>query len=537
MQVLAISKPRNTEEARLLHSQHQLRARIFSDRLGWEVNVAGGCESDAFDDIQPTYILAVAKMGRLAGCARLLPTLGPTMVANVFPSLLSAGQLRAHSSMVESSRFCVETSLSEGRGDGSIHEATLTMFAGIIEWSMANRFTEIVTVTDIRFERILARVGWPLRRLGEPRRIGVTMAVAGTLPANADTFMKLRPANYRSNITSPLDQAAKEKSVTQLRSHPRLVRKLQEALGDELCVALDDSNVVEIMLNPDGKLFIERLGHGVASAGEMSSAAAEMVIGTVAHALQSEVDTHQPIISGELPIGGHRFEGLLPPVVAKPAFTIRRRASRRIPLDDYVRSAVMTEAQAATIRRAIASRLNIIISGGTGSGKTTLANAVIHEIVNSAPEDRLVILEDTAEIQCAAENAVLLHTTDAIDMARLLKSTMRLRPDRIVVGEVRDGAALTLLKAWNTGHPGGVATIHSNTANSALRRLEQLTAEASQQPMQEVIGEAVDLIVSIERTPRSRRVRDIIQVERFANGQYEIESDQITEEQEARHVA
>ncbi|PDT82148.1 P-type conjugative transfer ATPase TrbB [Sinorhizobium sp. BJ1] len=325
--------------------------------------------------------------------------------------------------------------------------------------------------------------------------------------------------------------------MNQLRSHPRLVRKLQEALGDQLCVALDDATVVEIMLNPDGKLFIERLGHGVAPAGEMSASAAEMVIGTVAHALQSEVDTEQPIISGELPIGGHRFEGLLPPVVAKPAFTIRRRASRLIPLDDYVRSGVMTEYQSSTIRSAISSRLNIIISGGTGSGKTTLANAVINEIVKSAPEDRLVILEDTAEIQCAAENAVLLHTSDTVDMARLLKSTMRLRPDRIVVGEVRDGAALTLLKAWNTGHPGGVATIHSNTAMSALRRLEQLTAEASQQPMHEVIGEAVDLIVSIERTPRGRRVRDVIQVERFVNGQYEIESDQLTEEQETRNVA
>ncbi|MBX4876611.1 P-type conjugative transfer ATPase TrbB [Rhizobium bangladeshense] len=325
--------------------------------------------------------------------------------------------------------------------------------------------------------------------------------------------------------------------MNQLRSHPRLVRKLQEALGDQLCVALDDANVVEIMLNPDGKLFIERLGHGVTPAGQMSSAAAEMVIGTVAHALQSEVDTEQPIISGELPIGGHRFEGLLPPVVAKPAFTIRRRASRLIPLEDYVRTGVMTEYQASTIRSAISARLNIIISGGTGSGKTTLANAVIYEIVNSAPEDRIVILEDTAEIQCAAENAVLLHTSDTIDMARLLKSTMRLRPDRIVVGEVRDGAALTLLKAWNTGHPGGVATIHSNTAMSALRRLEQLTAEASQQPMHEVIGEAVDLVISIERTPRGRLVRDIIQVERFINGQYEIESDQLTDEQEARHVA
>ncbi|MDQ0323133.1 type IV secretion system protein VirB11 [Pararhizobium capsulatum DSM 1112] len=325
--------------------------------------------------------------------------------------------------------------------------------------------------------------------------------------------------------------------MNQLRSHPRLVRKLQEALGDQLCVALDDATVVEIMLNPDGKLFIERLGHGVAPAGEMSSAAAEMVIGTVAHALQSEVDTAQPIISGELPIGGHRFEGLLPPVVAKPAFTIRRRASRLIPLEDYVRTGAMTDYQASTIRSAISARLNIIISGGTGSGKTTLANAVIDEIVKSAPEDRLVILEDTAEIQCAAENAVLLHTSDTIDMARLLKSTMRLRPDRIVVGEVRDGAALTLLKAWNTGHPGGVATIHSNTAMSALRRLEQLTAEASQQPMHEVIGEAVDLVISIERTQRARLVRDIIQVERFINGRYEIESDQFSEKQEARHVA
>ncbi|WOS67059.1 MULTISPECIES: P-type conjugative transfer ATPase TrbB [Sinorhizobium] len=325
--------------------------------------------------------------------------------------------------------------------------------------------------------------------------------------------------------------------MNQLRSHPRLVRKLQDALGDHLCVALDDTTVVEIMLNPDGRLFIERLGQGVTPAGEMSATAAEMVIGTVAHALQSEVDDEQPIISGELPIGGHRFEGLLPPVVAKPAFTIRRRASRLIPLDDFERSGVMTAHQASTIRSAIAARLNIIISGGTGSGKTTLANAIIDEIVKSAPQDRLVILEDTAEIQCAAENAVLLHTSDTVDMARLLKSTMRLRPDRIVVGEVRDGAALTLLKAWNTGHPGGVATIHSNTAVSALRRLEQLTAEASQQPMQAVIGEAVDLIVSIERSSRGRRIRDVIQVERFAGGEYAIESDQPTEEQEVRHVA
>ncbi len=325
--------------------------------------------------------------------------------------------------------------------------------------------------------------------------------------------------------------------MTQLPSHSRLVRKLQEALGDRLCSAIDDSGVAEIMLNPDGRLFIENVGQGITAAGEMSAAAAEMVIGTVAHALRSEVDTDQPIISGELPIGGHRFEGLLPPVVSRPAFSIRRRASRLIPLEDYVRDGVMTEAQVGKIRSAISSRLNIVISGGTGSGKTTLANAVIGEIVNSAPEDRLVILEDTAEIRCVGNNVVFLHTSDTVDMGRLLKSTMRLRPDRIIVGEVRDGAALTLLKAWNTGHPGGVATVHANTATSALRRFEQLTAEVSQQPMHEVIGDAVDLVVSIERTSRGRRVRDVINVERFADGEYEIQSDQPTEEQEARNVA
>lgn len=311
--------------------------------------------------------------------------------------------------------------------------------------------------------------------------------------------------------------------MVQLRSHPRLVRKLQEALGDTICTALDDPTVVEVMCNPDGNLFVERLGQGIGRAGEMSKAAAEIIIGSVAHALGSEVDDDSPIVSGELPIGGHRFEGIIPPVVSAPVFTIRRRASQLVTLDAYVRDGIMTEQQASQIRKAVASRMNIVISGGTGSGKTTLTNAVIAEMVADAPDHRIVILEDTAELQCVAENSVALHTTDTVDIARLLKSTMRLRPDRIIVGEVRDGAALTLLKAWNTGHPGGVTTIHANSALSALTRLEQLTAEASQQPMQAVIGEAVDLVVSIERTARGRVVRDVLLVEGFSHGEYSIE--------------
>ncbi|OIS94198.1 P-type conjugative transfer ATPase TrbB [Brucella cytisi] len=296
-------------------------------------------------------------------------------------------------------------------------------------------------------------------------------------------------------------------------SQSRLVRKLEEALGKELCLALVDPTVVELMVNPDGRVFIEHLRDGIVPFGEMSATATETIIGSVAHALNSEIDADNPIISGELPIGGHRFEGLLPPVVFAPAFTIRRRASRLISLDEYVQSQIMTSAQLSIIRKAIATRLNVVISGGTGSGKTTLANAILAEIVSDFPDERLIILEDTAEIQCSCENAISLHTSDTVDMARLLKSTMRLRPDRIIVGEVRDGAALTLLKSWNTGHPGGVTTIHSNTAMSALRRLEQLTAETSQQPMCAVIGEAVDLVISIERTKTGRRVRDVISVD------------------------
>ena len=261
---------------------------------------------------------------------------------------------------------------------------------------------------------------------------------------------------------------------TQHRYLPRLVSKLENALGDQFCVALDDPGVVEIMLNPDGKLFIERLGQGISAAGDMARASAENIIGSVAHVLNSEVDDERPIVSGELPIGGHRIEGLLPPVVSGPSFTIRRRASRFIPLDDYVAGKVVTSDQASVIRNAVASKLSIVVAGGTGPGKTTAINAILAEIVDHAPDDRLVILEHTAEIQCAAENAVCLHTSETVDMSRLFKSTMRLRPDRIIVGEGRDGAALTLLKAWNTSHPGGIATIHSNTARSALQRLEQI---------------------------------------------------------------
>ena len=306
-------------------------------------------------------------------------------------------------------------------------------------------------------------------------------------------------------------------------SRRRLVNNLRSSLGQTIIAALQDPTVVEVMLNPNGKLFVERLGQRIDIAGQMSAADAEIVIGNVAHALKTEVTLERPIVSGELPPEGHRFEGILPPAAPAPAFTIRKRASMLIRLEKYVSDEIMTEHQVLVIREAISHQLNIVVSGGTGTGKTTLTNAILAELVEVAPDHRLVILEDTAEIQCTAENYVSLHTTGAIDMGRLLKSTMRLRPDRIIVGEVRDGAALTLLKAGNTGHPGGVTTVHSNSAFATLTRLEQLVAEVSTQPMPEVIGEAVDLIVSIERAPKGRVVREILRVDGFRDGAYQYE--------------
>jgi type IV secretion system protein VirB11 len=223
------------------------------------------------------------------------------------------------------------------------------------------------------------------------------------------------------------------------------------------------------------------------------------------------------------PFEGARFEALMPPVVYAPVFTIRRKASAVFTLAEYEHQGIMSAHQRRAIETAVVQRRNILIVGGTSSGKTTLTNAVIAEIVRATPQHRLVIIEDTCELQCAADNAVALRATDTVDMQRLLRATMRLRPDRIIVGEVRGGEALVLLKAWNTGHPGGASTVHANHARAGLRCLEQLIAEVSRAPMRALIAEAVNLIVSIAKTDEApgRRVDEVVAVRGVANGEYQ----------------
>lgn len=207
MQVLTISPDRYVEHQNLLKQMYRLRADVFGGRLQWDVTVTDGGERDQYDDLNPTYILAVSVGNKVVGCARLLPAVGPTMLELTFPQLLSDGSLNANSAMIESSRFCVDTTLPVGRGGGQLHLATLTMFAGIIEWSMTNGYDRIVTATDLRFERILNRAGWPMARLGEPVAIGNTVAIAGTLPADQESFDQVRPSNYRSALSRTDDHS------------------------------------------------------------------------------------------------------------------------------------------------------------------------------------------------------------------------------------------------------------------------------------------------------------------------------------------
>lgn len=297
----------------------------------------------------------------------------------------------------------------------------------------------------------------------------------------------------------------------------RIETMLKTAMGPEIVAALADPSVVEILANPDGCLWIERQGVGrIQTEVVLSPAQTERVIRLVGSHMGQEVTRDHPIVSAELPGGGERFEGVLPPVAKGPCFTIRKAAAQIYTLDDYVAAGTLSPVHAALLGQAVQDRQNILIVGGTGSGKTTLANALLQEVAQTG--DRVVILEDTRELQCAAKDQVALRTASAhsgaegTTLADLVKSTLRLRPDRIIIGEVRGPEALDLLKAWNTGHPGGIATIHANSGKDGLYRLEQLVGERAAQVPRSLITQAIDLLVFISGRGPARRVEHILSV-------------------------
>jgi P-type conjugative transfer ATPase TrbB len=314
-------------------------------------------------------------------------------------------------------------------------------------------------------------------------------------------------------------------SVAHLQSErlTRSRRMLATALGPGIAAWLDEAAVVEVMLNPDGRLWVDRLGSGLADTGERLSAAdGERIVRLVAHHVGAEVHASAPRVSAELPGTGERFEGLLPPVVAAPCFAIRKPAVAVFTLADYVAAGIMPAAAAAALAEAVGARDNILVAGGTSTGKTTLTNALLAEVAKTS--DRVVLIEDTRELQCLTPNLVALRTKDGVaSLSDLVRSSLRLRPDRIPIGEVRGAEALDLLKAWGTGHPGGIGTIHAGSAIGALRRLEQLIQEAVVTVPRALIAETIGVVAVLAGRGAERRLSELARVEGLdATGDYRL---------------
>ncbi|QDH33842.1 P-type conjugative transfer ATPase TrbB [Porphyrobacter sp. YT40] len=312
-------------------------------------------------------------------------------------------------------------------------------------------------------------------------------------------------------------------SVIPICSDPpsRSARMLRTALGADIASWLADDTVIEVMLNPDGQLWVDRLGDGLAATDRLMTAPdGERIIRLVAHHVGAEVHSSAPRVSAELPEGGERFEGLLPPVVAAPSFAIRKPAVAVFTLADYVAAGIMSAAYRDSLAEAVRSHRNILVAGGTSSGKTTLTNALLAEVASS--DERIVLIEDTRELQCAAPNLVSLRTRDGVaTLSDLVRSALRLRPDRIPIGEVRGPEALDLLKAWGTGHPGGIGTIHAGSALGTLRRLEQLIQECVVTVPRALIAETIDVIAVLVRDGTGRRLTELAEVRGLdAAGEY-----------------
>ena len=322
--------------------------------------------------------------------------------------------------------------------------------------------------------------------------------------------------------------------------------KLRRELGDSILILLNDDAVKDIVLNPDGALWAKQMGSGFRRVGQMSGSQAVCAMNTIASMRSMVLNYERPVLETELPIDGSRFEGLIPPVVRHPVFAIRRRPRKIFTLAQYCDAGILTNradplnrlrrrenfadqlagSHADVIRAAIAARKNILTAGSTGSGKTTFTNAILDGIAEISPHDRVISIEDTTELQCSVANYVDLRAVGTVTMLDCLRACMRLKPSRIVVGEVRGAEAHTMLKAWNTGHPGGAATVHANDALSGLIRLESLVAEATSAPQQQLIAEAVDLVVFIDEEAgltAGRKVREVALVNGYRDGRYQLE--------------
>jgi type IV secretion system protein VirB11 len=349
------------------------------------------------------------------------------------------------------------------------------------------------------------------------------------------------------NTTQIVDYSRGISGLGHDEQHSRLEAKLKRELGDTVLELLADDATEDIVLNPDSSLWVKRMSLGFQQVGFMPPAQAASALNTIAAWKGTVMNHERPVLETELPLDGSRFEGIVSPIVRRPVFAIRLRPKRIFSLAEYEKAGILTSkddpmnhlrkrdhfiedvrnlSHADIIRAAVAAKKNILTVGATGSGKTTFVNAVLDVMAQVAPHDRLVLIEDTTELQCSVRNHVDLLAVGSVSMLDCLRACMRLKPTRIVVGEVRGAEAHTMLKAWNTGHPGGAATVHANDAIGGLIRLESLVAEATSAPQQTLIAEAVDLVVFVDQEPElmaGRKVREVAFVTGYRDGRYQVE--------------
>jgi type IV secretion system protein VirB11 len=308
----------------------------------------------------------------------------------------------------------------------------------------------------------------------------------------------------------------------QRRRREELIRVLGTTIGD----ALGDPNVVEVMVNEDGVIWIDQLRGGMRDTElRMAPIEVEDVVTTIASALGKAIDRRNPSLQGELPLDGSRVQAFVPPATENaPVLVIRKKASRIFTLGDYVAMGMLTPGHRRFLETSVRERRVLLVVGGTGSGKTTFVNALLAVTAQEAPDDRLVIIEDTRELECPSRNKVHLLKSETRSYTQLLKESLRARPDRLVFGELRDEAAFDFLMALNTGHRGSFSTIHANSARDALARLEDLVRVAGYSVVPSTVARAIDALIYIERAGDTRRITEIASVRGLsADGDYQLE--------------
>lgn len=290
-------------------------------------------------------------------------------------------------------------------------------------------------------------------------------------------------------------------------------RRIEEAIATLLLPIqpLLDMDVIDVMRNPNGTIYTKDSNFVYTKYKDIAINAED--IHTIAALLASQQQNDASELSPIIEASWHnlRFSILLPPLTANPSMTIRKKTIVDSSLDLLVELGTITHDQQDLLRELVLGKRNIIVSGGTASGKTTLANALIRAI---PPSERLYIIEDSTEINPVSDNIVQVLTGAVTSPQQAVKAALRQSPDRIIVGEVRDGAALELLKAWNTGHSGGISTIHANSVSGVWTRLRSLIQEVSESPQQAVIDEAVQVLIHMATTGHGCKVMDI---EQFSN--------------------